>query len=964
MKFEPTRAQLLGVAYVILHGLSHAAAGWFQVDAGVSISIWYAPSGLALALLVLLGPRMVPLVFLTNFAFAWAMDMERFGWSTLFFPLKITAVYALTAWWVRGAIGPRLMPGGPRETRVFFGAIFGAPLVAALLGFAWLAIKGAVPATLNSPSLWRSVLDWWIGDVSGLLTVVPAAMVFAGPWLEGRRILGTGTWTAGRVGMMLLRGAALAGTVALVIAVPVLREGNAFYLCFIPLIWICMRHGLPGSTLATLLVMMVGLVGMRFQGATVELSYVFFLFAVAVAGVGLGLGTLQAKNQEAERKLATSEAQLDRVISGAQLGLWDWDIVGKHTGANSRLSALLGLRPEEMDPEYDRWLMRAHPADRDGATLALREHLAGRTGLFEAEFRMQARDGAWRWIESRGSVVERDAKGRPWRVSGTHTDITERKRAEVEVGRLLKIIEATPDLIVTSDTRGKVIYGNEAALAVWGRPGSGTPWLGRPMDKVFTGEGGRRLRDEAMPAAVAQGSWQGEIVVTGPGEVSIPTSQVVLAHRDPESDGASFSFIIRDISGQKRVEAERIEHERHLLHLQRAESLSVLAGGIAHDFNNLLTTMVGNSNLVRYSLVAGDAAHSHLDNIEQAATRASALCQQMLAYAGRAPVAFAEVDLNTLTEEALQLLAPGISKKITVQFLPTGTGAPVLAASAQLKQVVMNLALNAAEAIGDHEGRVLVRTRSGHFSEAELGVMFPASKKSLAAGNYSLLEVEDTGAGMTPEIQARIFEPFFTTKFAGQGLGLAAVSGVVRSHRGAIAVQSSPGAGTRFSVAFPAIAPIARAEVQPSTPTSDSEAGWRGEGLVLVVDDDALICQVAALLLKQLGFRTILAADGIEGVEAFRIHHGNLCCVLMDLTMPRMDGFEAHAEMNRFDPSVPVVLMSGYAQKLFNLPPEAIHPAGILAKPFGMKQLRERMAEVVGASAARRGRSSDTEFVF
>ena len=401
---------------------------------------------------------------------------------------------------------------------------------------------------------------------------------------------------------------------------------------------------------------------------------------------------------------------------------------------------------------------------------------------------------------------------------------------------------------------------------------------------------------------------------------------------------------LQDVTERHRADLERAALERKMLEAQKLESLVVLAGGVAHDFNNLLTAVMGNANLVRFSLPTVAAAHAQLDSIEQATARAAALCQQMLAYAGRASVAIAEIDFDRLVADTLQLLAPSVGKNVVIQVAAGPTLLPVLGATAQVQQIVMNLALNAAEAIGDQAGRLTVRTRGGYFTPTELGGLFPG--QALPAGNYALLEVEDTGCGMTPEPQARIFEPFFTTKPSGQGLGLAAVLGVVRSHRGAITVRSAPGAGALFRVALPALATQPRPVVAPPAP----EGAWSGSGLVLVVDDDHLIGQVAALLLKKIGFTAVLAKDGVEGVAAFREHAGRLRCVLMDLTMPRMDGFEAHAEMHRLDPTVPVILMSGYSQKLVNLPPEAIHPAGVMAKPFGLKMLRERLAAALGAS--------------
>lgn len=309
-----TKPRLLCAAYVLVHALLHVSAGWFEVEPGIAISIWYPPCGLALSLLVLLGPRFAPVVFLTNFATAWTGASAGALWTAVFFPGLLTATYAVAAWAVRRWHGPRLLPGGARGTFVFCATIIMAPLVAATIG---TGVSSALHPTQSSAPWWQfllSVRDWWIGDASGLLTVVPVAMVFAGPWLDGQRVVERArAGRTGKIGLAALRGAVLLGTLLLVLIVPVLREHRAFYLCFLPLVWICVHHGLPGATLATLATMIVGLVGMRLAGTTAAYSYVFLLFVVAVAGVGLGLGTVVTRRNEAEARLAASNAELARL---------------------------------------------------------------------------------------------------------------------------------------------------------------------------------------------------------------------------------------------------------------------------------------------------------------------------------------------------------------------------------------------------------------------------------------------------------------------------------------------------------------------------------------------------------------------------------------------------------------------------------------------------------------------------
>jgi PAS domain S-box-containing protein len=937
MLLKLTRPVGVCFAYAVLHLFFHFSAIWFDILSSVSVSIWYPPAGLALSLLVMLGTRFWPVVFFVNYIGA-LVGSTAHPVEAMLFPALITANYAFTAALVRRYLGPVLLPGDRRSSLVFCAAVLVSPALYALLG---TAIASAY-SPLSAEKFLEVAVNWWIGDASGLLTVVPVAMIFGGPWLRGESpAIDLSGWKVGDYIAAVLRAVILVGSVSVVLAVPILRDHYAFYLCFLPLVWICMKDGLPGATLATLMITMTGLVGMRLTGSATDFAYVFILFEVAVAGVGLGLGTLVTRREEAERRLELSQQQLDRVITGAKLGVFEWDIEDGTVDRNSQLAGLLGYEPHEMQSNRDQWLELLHPADSVLEEIGLGDHMEGRTPLYNLDCRMRAKDGHWHWLNTRGSIVERSPDGRPKRFAGTQIDINDRKRAEAEIVRLTKIIEATPDFVFTSNDRGQIVYTNAALLAVWPVSDDGKSWIGRSVVELLSGGRGDTLLRDAYPAAGARGSWEGELdLETSHGSI-IPTSLVVVAHWDEENDTSTFSCIMRDITEQRKAEAGRLQQERKLLQEQKAESLGVLAGGIAHDFNNLMTAVVGNANLLRGELSADATGLGHIAEIEEAAEKASALSHQMLAYAGKNPVSFSEIDLNRLISGTLQLLTPSIDKNITVEFKAGEALPPILAATTQTQQLVMNIAANALQAIGAAPGRLTLRTFATVLSQAEAERQFVG--QSLAAGDYVILEIEDNGLGMSAEVQAKIFEPFFTTKFTGQGLGLAAVVGYVRSHHGAISVRSAVGEGALFRIAFPAL-PI-KSKTDRVEPEPDQD--WKGSGMVLLVDDDRAIRIVVGTMLKKIGFSVMLAEDGLDGVEKFRKHDGELVGVLLDLTMPRMDGLEAHSEMHRHNPHVPVLLISGYSQKLAHLPADAIHPAGVLAKPFGIASLRNRMAQAL-----------------
>ena len=406
-----------------------------------------------------------------------------------------------------------------------------------------------------------------------------------------------------------------------------------------------------------------------------------------------------------------------------------------------------------------------------------------------------------------------------------------------------------------------------------------------------------------------------------------------------DEDGRVVSVLgmITDITDRRRAEQAQLQS-------QKLESLGVLAGGIAHDFNNLLTAILGNINLAQLSIPPVSPAQPYLENMEKTVQRATSLTRQMLAYSGKGRFVVAPLDLNQTVEEMSHLLSVSISKKVTLryQFQP---GLPALMAEAsQIQQVVMNLVTNASEAIGDAEGLVFIRTGSQTYLAEDLARDFPG--QPMEPGPFLSLEVSDTGQGMSPEVQARIFEPFFTTKFTGRGLGLSAMQGIVRGHRGGIRLYSELGKGTTFKVIFP-VGQVDGAAVEP--PAHDAVEAWRGSGRVLLVDDEEEVRVIAEALLRSMGFDVVQARDGREAVERFRTSPGGLRAVLMDLTMPHMDGVETFRELRRIDPACRVVLTSGYNEQ------EAVQDfmgKGLVAfvqKPFQRDELARAMRKALGA---------------
>jgi signal transduction histidine kinase/CheY-like chemotaxis protein len=402
---------------------------------------------------------------------------------------------------------------------------------------------------------------------------------------------------------------------------------------------------------------------------------------------------------------------------------------------------------------------------------------------------------------------------------------------------------------------------------------------------------------------------------------------------------------VRDIT--ERMEAEETQRrlEAQLLQTQKLESLGVLAGGIAHDFNNLLLVILGNLDMANLELPADSPGREYLTEMERASRRAADLCRQMLAYAGKGQTSFQPVNLGRLIKEMGHLMEVSVTKKAALHYQLPGLLPAVNADATQMQQVIMNLIVNASEAMGERNGRITIRAGTQFCDHTYLASTYLGP--TLPEGTYVFLDVEDDGCGMGVEMQQKVFDPFFSTKFAGRGLGLATVFGIVRSHHGAIKLDSEPGRGTTFRVLVPALAEPA--EEREETPPPDQD--WRGQGTVLVVDDDEAVRTLSRRALRQMGFNVVSAADGREALSVYRASLGSgstgeIRCVLLDLTMPYMDGEQAFRLLRELRTDLPIVMTSGFSEHEV-APRFQGQLVRFLQKPYRAADLRKLMRELL-----------------
>ena len=513
-------------------------------------------------------------------------------------------------------------------------------------------------------------------------------------------------------------------------------------------------------------------------------------------------------------------------------------------------------------------------------------------------------------------------------------------RTTVSKRHVDNIIDNMHDTLTVLDETGRIRTVNQAMCQLTGCRED--ELVGRPMQALFTPSEWPAVRGFLNQVGQPDAATHLETTyVTRGGEVAVSLSASHLTGADGRREG--LICMAQDITLIKQAEAERLRLETEMAHAQRLESLGVLAGGIAHDFNNILTAIMGNAALARTAVDRGQGMGPQLARIEEGSRRAADLCKQMLAYAGKGQIAVEPIDLNALIDEITQLVAVSIPKHVEIHYQRDDALPAIGADQAQLQQVIMNLVINASEAIDKSTGRIDVVTRTVRVDKDYL--VRHGVDQDLPDGRYVMLAVRDNGCGMDEETLSRIFDPFYTTKFAGRGLGMSAVVGIVRGHNGAMTVRSRPGMGTTFRLLFPAVnsAPVQIA----SKPEPVSQV--TGHGTVLVVDDEAPLRELAVAILEPMGFQVLTADDGQHGVEMYRDHRDKVVAVLLDMTMPRMNGADAFKALRKIDPEVRVILCSGYNEQ--DMDPELVGQglAGFVQKPFSPGQLRGAVqAAIVG----------------
>jgi PAS domain S-box-containing protein len=627
-----------------------------------------------------------------------------------------------------------------------------------------------------------------------------------------------------------------------------------------------------------------------------------------------------SERKAAERSLRESDARLKLALQASRQGIWDLDLTTGRAVVTEEYAAMLGYDPATFDETNDAWLARTHPEDLPEVHKVFDDYINGRREDYRQEIRQRTRDGQWKWILSIGSIVERDASGRPTRMTGTHTDITDQRRTLERMDLLYTALQAVPAGIVITDHEGKIEWVNDAFTRLTGYE-RGEALGGNP----------RLLRSGRQPTefyrqmweTIGRGEvWSGELFNRRKDGTEYEERMIIAPVKYRGSAVTHYIAIKQDITDARRM-------EQQFLRSQRMEAIGLLAGGIAHDLNNVLAPIILSVELMRLA-PRNPTDQRALEVIESAARRGSGVVKQVLTFARGIDGERAPIRPRDLVREITLIIEETFPRDIAIRReaaadIPMVSGDPT-----QLHQVLLNLAVNARDAMPD--GGVLTFRTSAQEVAARGDEL---TGTQIKAGRYVVMAVQDTGSGMSPEVRERIFDPFYTTKPQGKGtgLGLPTVLGIVRSHGGFIEVMSEPGAGSEFRVFLPAL------ESEPVAPNAPVEApNLEGRGrTILVCDDEPAIREVCSLVLGNIGFKVIEATNGREAVSRWEKNAGEISAVVMDIMMPLLTGDRAAAEILKQKPDVPILFMSGLIEQdavrtaMRNVGPR---PVVLLNKPF------------------------------
>jgi PAS domain S-box-containing protein len=641
---------------------------------------------------------------------------------------------------------------------------------------------------------------------------------------------------------------------------------------------------------------------------------------------------LKRERRDADERRRAMELRLQVATDACNVGVWDLDLSTRRVYLSPEWMRQLGYGGGELPTRFDEWHRLLHPADREHVMAAFAACQAGGAARYDVEFRLRHKDGSYRWIHSRATIVADDA-GRPLRMLGCYVDITERKAVESALResaeRLKALMDHANDGIAVLTPAGVILDANLRMADM----------LGTTPDAML----GKHITEFGTDDQAAMQAFSAELNAGRGRLLGAP-----LQRADGAVISVDFSLARVTIGGESLVLSigrdmtEQRSLEQQFLQAQKMEAVGRLAGGVAHDFNNILTTIVGYAGLLRSDHALTPAALDDLQQVEKAAQRAAAMTKQLLAFSRQQVLQVAVVEPDELVADLEKMLHRLIGEDVQLVLRLSAGGNRIQVDQGQLNQVILNLVVNARDAMPTG-GHLDIETSRVTLASEVAGV-----RAAVRPGEYVAIRVRDTGTGMDDETMLRIFEPFFTTKERGKGtgLGLSTVFGIVEQSNGYVGVESEAGRGTTFTIYFPVT--TKDVDLRPNEPASPVSAS----GTILLTEDDEQLRPLERAMLERMGYRVLDAADGKEALRIAAKHIGRIDLLIADVVMPGLSGPELAVQVRRLHPETRVLYISGYTGDAIVHHGVDEQDIALLQKPFTAAELARKARQVLAAAFA------------
>ncbi len=629
------------------------------------------------------------------------------------------------------------------------------------------------------------------------------------------------------------------------------------------------------------------------------------------------------------KKMEVNEDRLNKALIATNDGMWDWNLLTNGIYLSKRFYTMAGYEDQEYPNTIEEFRKRIHPDDVTNVMRNIKKNINGETKRFYLEFRILKKNRDWLWVRGKGTIVEKKVNNQPVRFIGTLTDISERKKQEKELynlrNYLSNIIDSMPSILIGVDRKGYITQWNLEAEKSTGL--SAVDTVGQALEKVIP-----RLSSEIQQIEKSIKTRKENIYSKQTHQKNGKTIYEDITIYPLVANGVEGAVIRIDDVTQKN------EIEQQLYQSKKMDAIGQLAGGVAHDFNNMLAGIMGAAQLLQ--IPERNLNKKSLELVEmilKATKRANDLTTKLLAFGRKGKVTSTSINVHKIIDDTIAIFSRTIDKKIKISVATNAKNSIVIGDDSALQNSLLNLGINASHAM-ENGGELKIETRNIFLNENYC----ETSSFDITPNEYIEIEIRDTGEGISPENLQKIFDPFFTTKKQGKGtgLGLASVYGTVQDHHGAITVYSELGTGTSFHL----LIPCSQTEIKMER---EDDNVLSGNGQILLVDDEELLRLTGKYTLENMGYKVLLAENGLEAVEVFRDNFSQIDLVIMDMIMPEMNGSEAFYKMKEIDSKCKVIISSGFTkdENLGELKKAGL--SGFIQKPFRDYELSQLIAEIL-----------------